>query len=170
MTESDSEATGCPDGHYAYHRRYTASVEPLFGGMCRGVLRMRGECSMRVVCVTSGMRGAEARTRIYTRCAYQHHSAFDTDTRVTIIEKKRARFVSSTMGRGLRIECRWLPPIAAVTLELTVGCPFALDQLPAGSFIGFATRKLDIRAEAKSRGPVDLRYRSKTQAINKPVG
>lgn len=70
MTERDSEATGCPDGHYAFYRRYTASVEPLFGGMCPwGVADARGVC---VVCVTSGVRGVEARTRIYTRYAYQH--------------------------------------------------------------------------------------------------
>ena len=104
------------------------------GNVSRDVADVRGRASC--VCYFERERwGVGARTRIYTRCST---ARVDTDTRVTIIEKERAWFVSSIMGWGLRIECRWLPPIAAVTL--THGrVPFALDQLPGGSFTGFVT-------------------------------
>jgi len=66
-----------------------ASQEPLFGGMCRRVLRTRGECVQRAL-----PRAWEVprREHAFTRGARTSTARVDTDTRVTIIEKKRAPF------------------------------------------------------------------------------
>jgi len=90
-----------------------------------------------------------------------------TPTRVSpLLKRNERRFVSFIMGRGARIECRWLLPIVAVTLDHG-GVPFALDQLLVDRLPGL---RLWIRATRKSlRAPSHgiVRYRRKTRAINK---
>lgn len=92
-------------------------VEPLFGGMLWGVVdRVRDTYTI--------VRGVGARTRIYTR------SGETRDARVTILKRNGAIRLCLRGGLESRV-----PLAVAVTLARG-GVPFALDQLPTGSFTG----------------------------------
>lgn len=137
---------------YASHRRYPASVEPLFGGMLWGVMwtraRAKGACiyihTYVHICVTyrivRGCRGEN--THLHTSYVYQPLGWETRDTRVTILKRRcygaRAyiRFYGELYGglesRVLRLR------------SLTVGCLFAWPAASTGSFTG-RLLKLELR-------------------------